>query len=193
MQPTRALKGLLIAATGCLALACSSGGGGDDGGNNGGGGPARAFSIEDTAATGMGTDLLVQGDAFIGEPDLATAEAIGDRIWAVLTSTQTWIAPNPLYSYQFYVDSDPITNWGRAFRYTGFNVEAGPISIPQTAGGFYGTGTYVAADGQQFDAVILRTWDTVYWELLVIDSPTTFVHSIQNVNGLPLPNGYVAQ
>lgn len=184
-RPLIALALILVnlALTGCS-------GGGDRGGGNagpGGGGQPTPWAIEDAAAATMGTDLLFDGDMFMGETDPAQATVIGDRIWAVLTSRATWTADNPLYTYQFYVDTDPVTNWGRAFRYTGFNVEAGPITTPPT---FFGTGTYVAPNGQQYDAVILRTWDISYWELLVVENGAAFVHAIQNANGLPIAQTY---
>ena len=173
-----------------VPAACSSGGG-DGGGGGGviGGGMARAWAIEDAGATGAGTDLLMAGDMFIGEPDLAAATAIGDRIWAALSGPNTWIGDTPLNTYQFYVDTDPITNCGRAFRYTGFSVYAGPIVGPTV---FYGTGTYVTANGQSFDAMIVHTWDDVYWELFVVQNGNLFTHAVQNVTGLPIIEDFTA-
>ena len=141
-----------------LFTGCSgSGGGGGNGGGSASG--ARPWAIDDTAFTGNGDDLLEGGDMFIGENDLTSAMTLGDQIWATLVSTNTWTAPGTAMSYQFFFDTDPNTNWGRAYRYTGQNVVAGPVI---GAPGFYGTGTYVRANGQAYDAVILRTWDNSY-------------------------------
>ncbi|MEM9383183.1 MAG: hypothetical protein AAGB93_24760 [Planctomycetota bacterium] len=185
---------LLTLVTACalwlVPASCSNGGGdGGGGGNLGGGGTARAWAIENAGATGAGTDLLMAGDMFIGENDLAAATAIGDRIWARLTGPTTWIGNTPLNTYQFYDDSDPVTAWGRAFRYTGFSVVAGPIIGPTV---FYGTGTYVAANGQAFDAMIVHTWDDVYWELFVIQDGALFTHAVQHVTGLPIVEDFSA-
>ena len=191
------LLGLLL----FLTSGCSGGGGGGGAtASPGTGASARPWAIDDAALTGSATDLLVGGDRFIGDldpvsaaalgdPDLAAATAIGDRIWAALSGPNTWIGDTPLNTYQFYDDVDPITNWGRAFRYTGFDVIAGPIVGPPS---FYGTGTYVSAAGEPFDAVILRTWDESYWELFVIQNQSTIVHAIQHVNGLPIVRAYAS-
>lgn len=187
------MKNLLALCGAVLALAfvptgCSSGGGSGGGSApNPGTGGARPWAIDDTAFTGAGTDLLVGGDMFVGEADLNAAIALGDQIWATLTSHGTWTATSSLYTYQFYVDTDPVTNWGRAFRYTGFDVVAGPVI---GAPGFYGTGTYTSPNGQQYDAVILRTWDDTYWELLIVQGPGTFTHAVQHLNGLPIVQTY---
>lgn len=172
-----------------LPVGCSGGGGGGNagGGPGAGGGTARPWSIDDAALNGMSTDLLAAGDAFLGENDLNSAAAIGDRMWAAMSAQGTWVGTNPIYTYQFYDDTDPFTNWGRAFRYTGFSVYAGPVVGPPT---FLGTGTYIAAGGQQYDAVIMRTWDDTYWELLILQSNTIFTHATQHVNGLPLIETY---
>lgn len=175
----------------CLVLpGCSSGGGGNAGNGNGNGnGALRPWAIDDAAATGMSEDLLVPGDMFIGEMDLTAAVALGDQMWAVMRAVPTWVGTNPLYTYQFFDDTDPFTNWGRAYRHTGFDVYAGPIIGPP---GLYGTGTYVAANGEQFDAVILRTWDESYWELLILQGNWKFTHAIQHLNGLPIVDTYTA-
>lgn len=173
-----------VLATSLLLQGCSGGGGGPPSGN----GP-RPWAIDDTAFSGNGTDLLEGGDMFLGETDLAAAAALGDQIWATLVSATTWVGASSPNTYEFYVDSDPLTNWGRAYRYTGQSVIVGPVI---GAPGFYGTGTYVGASGQPYDAVILRTWDNSYWELLAVQSPTSLVHAIQNINGLPIVTFYDA-
>ncbi len=188
------MKKLLVLLTAALLVlpavtSCSGGGGGNHRNPAAGSGGAQPWAIDDTAISGNGVDLLQGGDMFIGEMDGPAAVALGDQIWATLTSIQTWTAANPLYTYRFYDDTDPFTNWGRAFRYTGFNVEVGPIIGPP---GFYGTGTYVDPLGQSYPAVILRTWDLTYWELLVIQSPTSIVHAIQHTSGLPIAQTYFA-
>lgn len=185
LKPLVALFSLvLLVSTGCSS--------GEDGGNTApaADASARPWAIDDAALTGAGTDLLVGGDQFIGDLDPGSAAALGDQIWATLTGVQTWVAENPVYTYRFYDDTDPVTNWGRAFRYTGFDVVAGPIIGPP---GFYGTGTYVTPAGQPFDAVILRTWDSSYWEILIVQDAGTIVHAIQHVNGLPIARGYAGQ
>ncbi|MEL6905645.1 MAG: hypothetical protein AAFP22_09575 [Planctomycetota bacterium] len=180
------LLGLLL----FLTSGCSGGGGGGGAtASPGTGASARPWAIDDGALTGSATDLLVGGDRFIGDLDPVSAAALGDQMWAVLAAGQMWVADNPIYTYRFYDDVDPITNWGRAFRYTGFDVIAGPIVGPPS---FYGTGTYVSAAGEPFDAVILRTWDESYWELFVIQNQSTIVHAIQHVNGLPIVRAYAS-
>lgn len=161
-----------------LLGACSGGGGG------GGGNAAalRPFAINDAASPALAADvrdLLEAGDRFQYEPDVAAANAIYDAIWAQLVAFTTWVAPNPLNTYQFFVDTDPNTNWGRAYRFTGFSVFAGPV-VPFTAG------TYTRASGASFPAVTLRTWDDTNAELLIMLDAQNFVHAIQHVNGLPI-------
>ena len=57
---------------------------------------------------------------------------------------------------------------------------------------FYGTGTYFAATGEQYDAAILHTWDADYWELIIMMDPQILVHANQHTNGFPLADTYTA-
>lgn len=182
----RALVLFCIASPCLFFAACSGGGGGGGNGGGGGSGTLIPFAISAAGNVGMATNLLVAGDAFEAETDPVQRTALGDQIWNVVTSINTWVGTNPTFTYQFYVDTDPFTNWGRAFRYTGFGVYAGPIRIPPTSG----PGTYTAANGDTFQAVILQTWDDTYWEILIVQDGTTFVHAVQNVNGLPIVETY---
>ena len=180
---------LLGTALCLLLIGCSGGGNAGNAGDGAGNGNLRPWAIDEAAATGMAEDLLVAGDMFVAELDLAAATALGDQMWAVMRAVPTWVGTNPLYTYQFYDDTDPFTNWGRAYRHTGFDVYAGPIIGPP---GFLGPGTYIAATGEQLDAVILRTWDESYWELFILQDNLTLIHATQHFNGLPIVQTYTA-
>ena len=189
MKNPQAIQGLALSILMVLA-SCSGGGGGKAGsGNGGGGGPVQPWAIEDAGLTGTSVDLLIAGDQFVGEMDAGAAAQIADRMWTQMTAPTTWVGTNPLFTYQLYNDSDPFTNWGRAYRHTGFDVYAGPLVGPSW---FYGTGTYFAATGEQYDAAILHTWDADYWELIIMMDPQILVHANQHTNGFPLADTYTA-
>ena len=140
------------------------------------------FAINNAASPALAADvrnLLEVGDRFQYEPDVVAANVIYDGIWAQLLAHVTWTGTNPLNTFQFYNDTNPFTNWGRAFRYTGFSVYAGPV-IPFTAG------IYTRVDGVQLPAVTLQTYDGSYAEMLVMVDSQTFAHAIQHFNGLPI-------
>lgn len=168
----------------CLALAVAacSGGGGGGGGGASAGGNLQPFAIDDAASPAVAADvrdLLEVGDRFAFEPDAAQANAIYDALWAALVSANEWLEPGDNTTYEFFDDTDPITNWGRAYRYFGQGTFAGPV-VPFTAG------TYTRSSGAALPALTLQTWDGSHAELLVILDSDTFVHAIQNTNGLPI-------
>ena len=180
---SRSRRWLVAIVAICLMVAaCGGGGGGGDAGLSGGGGSLVPFAINDAASPALAADvrnLLEPGDRYQYEPNVAAANAILDGIWAQLTAHATWTASNPLNTYQFYIDTDPNTHWGRAYRFTGFSVYAGPV-VPFTAG------TYTRANGATYPAVALQTWDSSYAEILVLTDSNNFAHAIQNTNGLPI-------
>ena len=140
--------------------------------------------ISNAGNSGHAAHIAQLCDRFDYEANLDKASAMWDNIWRILTGPHTWTANNnPLHTYQFYVDNDPFTNWGRAFRYTGFAMEAGPIRSPMA---IVGTGIYTAPDGATFQAMILQTWDVTYWEMIVVIDDRNFAHLQQHFNGLPL-------
>jgi len=161
-----------------LALgACSNGGGG--GAANGG--ALQPFAIDAAASPALAAsvaDVLEVGDRFAYEPDVAAANAIFDAIWQRLLAAPEWLEPGDTTAYEFFDDTDPVTNWGRAYRYFGNGTFAGPV-VPFTAG------TYTRPSGADLPALTLRTWDSRA-ELIVLLDDDTFVHAIQNTNGLPI-------
>ncbi len=170
----------LVLVSGLLLPACSGGGGGGVAG--GGAGALQPFAIDAAASPAVAADvrdLLEVGDQFAFEPDAAQANAMYDTIWSLLTAANSWLEPGDNTEYQFFDDSDPITHWGRAYRYSGFGVFSGPV-VPFTAG------TYTRANGSTLPAVTLQTWDGGHAELLVMVASDVFVHAIQNGNGLPI-------
>jgi len=179
-------RGILLGVL-CMSItACGGGGGGNGGGGGGGAGALTPFAIDAAANPALAADvrnLLEVGDRFQYEPNAGAAIAIYDAIWAQLIAFATWTAGNPLYTFQFFNDTNPLTNWGRAYRYTGFSVYAGPV-IAFTAG------TYTSSNGTNLQAITLTTWDGNYAELLVMLNPQTIVHAIQNNNGLPIADSY---
>jgi len=167
----------------CLAVAACGGGGGGGDAAPGAAGSLTPFAINAAASPAQAADvrnLLEAGDRYQYEPNNAAANAILDGIWTQLTAFATWTdQSNPLNTYQFYIDTNPSTNWGRAYRFSGFSVYAGPV-VPFTAG------TYTRANGSSYPAVALQTWDGNYAELLVQSDANNFAHAIQNTNGLPI-------
>jgi hypothetical protein len=164
-------------------LAC--GGGVGAGGN----GALQPFAISAAANPATAADvhnLLEPRDRYRFEPNNGAANAILDNLWTQLTAFNAWTGGNPLNTYRFYNDSDPLTHWGRAYRFTGFAQYAGPIR-PFTAG------TYTRENGSSYPALILQTWDGTYAEILVLLGPNTFVHANQNVNGLPITETFTAR
>lgn len=164
----------------CLALAACSGGGG--GGAAGAGANLRPFAIDDAASPAVAADvrdLVEVGDRFAFEPNAVQANAIYDALWSALVSANEWLEPADNTTYQFFDDTDPITNWGRAYRYSGQGTFAGPV-VPFTAG------TYTRTSGVALPALTLQTWDGSHAELLVMLDNDTFAHAIQNTNGLPI-------
>ena len=124
------------------------------------------------------------GDRYRYEPSNAAANAILDGIWVRLVAVHTWVGTARQLTYQFFNDSDPQTHWGRAYRFTGTaDNYAGPIRA-------FTAGTYTRANGSSYQAVILQTWDGNYAEILVLIDPSTFVHAVQNVNGLPITDSF---
>ena len=178
---SRSKRWLVAIVALCLMVAACGGGGGDAG--LGGGGSLVPFAINDAASPAVASDvrnLLEVGDRYQYEPNVTAANAIWDGIWTQLTAHATWTDPsNPLNTYQFYIDTDPNTHWGRAYRFTGFSVYVGPV-VPFTAG------TYTRPSGATYLAVALQTWDSSYAEILVLTDANNFAHAIQNTNGLPI-------
>src|SRR5262245_19809703 len=169
-----------------LLLAVVVGGGG---GGGAGAGALQPFAINAAASPALAADvhnLLEVGDRYQFEPNTTAANVLFDGVWAQLAGTTTWVAPNPLNTYQFFVDSDPYTNWGRAYRFTGFSTFAGPVQ-PFTSG------TYTRPGGASYPAAALQTWDSSNAEFLVMVSATQFVHAIQNTNGLPIVDTFSPQ
>ncbi|MDP6928164.1 MAG: hypothetical protein QF412_00555, partial [Planctomycetota bacterium] len=113
--------------------------------------------------------------------------ALWDQIWNILIGTSTWTGTNPVFTYGFFLDTNPLTNWGRAYRHSGFGTYAGPIGTPMA---ILGSGTYTGANQTDYPAMILRTWDDSYWEMIVIRDPNTHTHANQHTNGLPLIETY---
>lgn len=171
----------------CLSSCGSSGNGGSDD-SLGGNGNASPWAISRASQPATATDvrnLLEAGDRYRYEADNVAANTILDDIWARLIAAPSWVGTNPLYTYRFYNDIGTITNWGRAFRHTGFDESAGPITA-------FTAGTYTSVSGAEFPAVILRTWDDEYAEILVLTSEQSFTHAIQHFNGLPIIEHYQA-
>ena len=167
---------LLVATT----LAC---GGGADGPGTGGVAGLQSFAISAAANPATAADvhnLLETGDRYRFEPSNSAANAILDSMWAQLVAVQTWTATARVLTYQFFNDTDPHTRWGRAYRYTG---TADNYACPNRA---FTAGTYTRANGSNYPAVILQTWDGNYAEILVLIDANTFAHAVQNVNGLPI-------
>lgn len=145
------------------------------------------WAISNAGNYGIATNIAQPCDRFDYEPDLSTAWAMWDDIWRVLSTPNTWTARgNPQFTYQYYVDSNYYTNWGRAYRYTGVETSAGPIRTPQA---FVGPGTYTAPNGTSFRAMVLQTWD-YNWEMIVIIDERNYAHATQHFNGLPIVNFY---
>jgi hypothetical protein len=168
---------LLAMAVWCNA--CTGGGGGRQAGA---GGALQPFAIDAAASPAVAADvrdLLERGDRYAFEPDVALANALYDSIWQQLLSATEWLEPADNTSFQFFDDSDPITAWGRAYRYAGNGTFAGPV-VPFTAG------TYTRANGARLPAVTVQTWDSSHAELLVLLDGDTVVHALQNNNGLPI-------
>jgi hypothetical protein len=142
----------------------------------------RPFAIDAAASPAIAADvrdLLEVGDHFAFEPDVAQADAIYDALWSDLVSANEWREPGDTTTYEFFDDSDPVTHFGRAYRYFGQGTFAGPV-VPFTAG------TYTRPGGVVLPALTLQTWDGNHAELLVRIDGDTFVHAIQNTNGLPI-------
>ncbi len=168
-----------LSILGMLALTACTGGGG--GGANGGGGRLQPFAIDAAASPAIAAsvgDLLEVGDHFAYEPDVAAANAIFDAIWQRLVTATEWLEPGDTTTYEFFDDTDPITHFGRAYRYFGNGTFAGPL-VPFTAG------TYTRANGVDLPALTLQTWDSRA-EMIVMLDDDTFAHAIQNTNGLPI-------
>lgn len=171
------LRATLLGLGTLLAAACAGGGGG-----SGGGGQLQPFAIDTAASPALAADvrdLLEAGDHFAYEPDVAAANAIYDQVWLRLASATEWLEPADNTTYEFFDDTDPVTNWGRAYRYFGNGTFAGPV-VPFTAG------TYTRAGGTGLPALTLQTWDGSHAEFLVLLDDDTCVHAIQNTNGLPI-------
>ena len=152
-------------------------------------GGLRPFAISAAANPATAADvhnLLEPRDRYRFEPNNGAANAILDNLWAQLIAFNIWTGSNPLNTYRFYNDSDPLTHWGRAYRFTGFAEHAGPIR-PFTAG------SYMRENGSCYPALILQTWDGTYAEILVMLGPNTFVDANQNVNGLPITETFAAR
>ncbi|MBL9076786.1 MAG: hypothetical protein JNL08_04735 [Planctomycetes bacterium] len=175
----------LLGGAALLLAACSNGGGGPAGGA---GGSLQPFAIDAAASPAVAAsvaDLLEVGDHFAYEPDVAAANAIYDQIWQRLVAAPQWLEPGDTTAYEFFDDSDPVTNWGRAYRYFGNGTFAGPMQ-PFTAG------TYTRPNGVDLPALTLTTWDSRA-ELIVLLDDDTFVHAIQNTNGLPIVEVFARQ
>ena len=172
--------GFLVATT----VACGEG---TDGLGTGGLAGLQPFAISaaaNPATAGDVHNLLETGDRYRYEPSNAAANAILDGIWVRLVAVHTWVGTARQLTYQFFNDSDPQTHWGRAYRFTGTaDNYAGPIRA-------FTAGTYTRANGSSYQAVILQTWDGNYAEILVLIDPSTFVHAVQNVNGLPITDSF---
>src|SRR5262249_32877575 len=173
-----------------LAVVVGCGGTGADGLGTGGFAGLRPFAISDAAHPATAADvhnLLEAGDHYKFEPSNAAANAILDGIWARLIVVQTWTATANVITYHFFNDTNPQTQWGRAYRYTGTLDDYGSPIRASTAG------TYTRANGSNFPAAILETWDQSYAEILVLIDSSTFVHANQNVNGLPITYTFTAR
>ena len=124
-------------------------------------------------------NLLEVGDRFSYQPDVAAANALYDFVWARLVTANEWLEIADGTVYEFFDDQDPVTNWGRAYRYFGQGTFAGPV-VPFTAG------TYTRAGGGDLPALALQTWDGSRAEFLVLLDDDTVVHALQDTNGLPI-------
>ena len=161
------------------AAACSGGGGGS---GNPATGSLQPFAIDAAASPALAAlvrDLLEVGDRFAYQPDVAAANALYDFVWARLSSANEWLEVADGTVYEFFDDQDPVTNWGRAYRYFGQGTFAGPV-VPFTAG------TYTRAGGGDLPALALQTWDGSRAEFLVLLDDDTVVHALQDTNGLPI-------
>lgn len=147
--------------------------------------PGAISTAADASRADSVSGLLQVGDHYSYRNDVE-ANRVLDDIWAALIAADTWVADNPLVTYEFWDDCGTVTNWGRAYRHSGFDVQVGGIR-PFTAG------TYTSVDGVQHLAVILQTWDNTFAEILVLTGPDSFTHAVQNSNRLPIINHYQAR
>lgn len=180
---------LLPALAVSLLLLTACGGGGGGGAPGGTAGPLQPYAIDAAASPALAADvrnLLEAGDRYQFEPDTTAANALYDAIWARLTAVPTWFGAGPANTFEFYFDAEPLTNWGRAFRYVGHDVHVGPVR-PFTAG------TYTRPNGTRLPALALQTWDVDRAEFLVVVDAGTIVHAIQHLDGLPIATAYRAR
>lgn len=165
-----------------VVAGCTGGGGG----GGGGAGSVRPFAIDAAASPALASDvrdLLEVGDRYAFEPDTTLANGLYDQIWARLSAFGSWVDAADNDTFEFFDDTDPLTQFGRAYRFFGFGVFAGPV-VPFTAG------TYTQANGSAHPALALQTWDGQAAELLVLLADDTFLHAVQNTNGLPIVGTY---
>lgn len=146
------------------------------------------WAISDAGNAGLGSNIAEPCDQFQYEDDVNTALNQWEQIWSTLAAARTWTeTSNPLYTYSFYEDVGTPTNFGRAYRYTGFDVAVGSIRTPMA---IVGPGTYTTPQGDTYSAMILQTWDMDSWEMIVIIDERNFAHFIQHTNGLPIITYY---
>lgn len=192
---SRSLNLLVLSAV-FLLSAC--GGGGGDGSNNNANADNRVapcnqatlspWAISDAGNAGLGNHIAEPCDQFQYEDDVNAALNQWEEIWSTLAAARTWTeTSNPLYTYSFYEDIGTPTNFGRAYRYTGFDVSVGSIRTPMA---IVGPGTYTRPNGEAFSAMVLQTWDMDSWEMIVIIDARNFAHFIQHTNGLPIITYY---
>lgn len=149
----------------------------------------RPWAIEEIVQSGGGIDLLDGGDLFLAEGDPTVAAELAEGIWTTLTAASLWVADDPAVTFAFErVDGAPAP--APAYRHAGDVTAAGIVLEPPP---HLGVGTYVSPSGAVFDAIVLGTWDEDAWELIVIESSTSFLHAHQRPDGLPLVQMYRAR
>lgn len=180
MRPHRKThRALLACGLWFAATACSGSGGGSGSAATG---RLQPFAIDAAASPALAADvrnLLEVGDRFVYQPDATAANALYDFVWARLVTANEWLEVADGTVYEFFDDQDPVTNWGRAYRYFGQGTFAGPV-VPFTAG------SYTRAAGGDRPALALQTWDGSRAEFLVLLDDDTVLHALQDTNGLPI-------
>lgn len=148
----------------------------------------QAWAVSDAGNTGYAEHLAAPCDKFEYEANVTEALLQWDVMWQTLTAPRTWTNPsNPLYTYSFYEDYGSSTNFGRAYRHTGFDISVGSIGTPMA---IVGPGIYTNAKGVEYQAMVLRTWDSSYWEMFIFEDERNFAHLNQHTNGYPVISHY---